>query len=155
LRCDVQNGASLDFITGVTAVLLEKIGGRPQWSPGTLEEVTEEIVSRFFDPNSPFLASAPELTIPEHFKSGPSSHLMKYALPMEEEIGAVVRGAHTTGGATGVSLDELVARFDRLRQEKLGVREKVMEVAQRRCQTVDNADGNFVWLKWNHHRVRS
>jgi len=148
------NGASLDFITGVTAVLLEKIDGRPQWSPGTLEEVTTEIVSRFFDPNSPFLASAPKLTIPEHLKSGPSSHLMKYALPTEEEIGALVRGAHSTGGTTGVSLDELVAKFDQLRQGKLGVREKVMEVAQRRCQTVDNADGNFVWLKWNQLRVR-
>ncbi|KAF8623491.1 hypothetical protein AX15_006274 [Amanita polypyramis BW_CC] len=148
------SGASPDFVTGVTAVLVEKTAGRPRWSPGTIEEVTEEIVSRFFDPKSPFLAATPKFTVPERFKSGPSSHLMKFALPTEEEIGAVVRGAHSSGGTTGIKLDELLSRFGELRQGKMGVREKVLEVVQRKCQTVDNADGNFVWLKWDHSRVR-
>ena len=79
---------------------------------------------------------------------------MKFALPTEEEIGAVIRGAHPSGGATGMKLDELLSRFEEFRQGKMGVREKVLEVAKRRCQTVDNADVNFVWLKWNQLRVR-
>jgi len=79
---------------------------------------------------------------------------MKFALPTDEEIGAVVRGTHSSGGTTGITLDELLSRFEQLRQGKMGVREKVLEVAQRRCQTVDNADGNYVWLKWNHGRPR-
>ncbi|KAM6500435.1 3-hydroxyisobutyryl-CoA hydrolase [Amanita muscaria] len=147
------NGASPDFITGVRAVVVDKIEGRPQWSPGTINEVTDDIVSRFFEPNSPFLDSVPKLTAPEHLKAG-TSHPMKFALPTEEEIGAVVRGAHSSGGTTGITLDELVSRFEELRYGKMGVREKVLEVAQRRCQTVDNADGNFIWLKWDHSRPR-
>ncbi|KAK2466833.1 hypothetical protein APHAL10511_001091 [Amanita phalloides] len=148
------NGASSDFLTGVTAVLLDKVKGRPQWSPDSIEQVTDEVVSRFFDPKSPYLASTPKLTIPEHLRSGPSIHPMKYALPTEEEIRAVVRGAHSSGGTTGITVDELVSRFEQLRNGKMGVGEKVLEVAQRRCQTVDNADGNFVWLKWDNVRAR-
>jgi hypothetical protein len=26
----------------------------------------------------------------------------------------------------------------------------VLEVVQRKCDIVDNADGNFQWLKWKH-----
>jgi hypothetical protein len=26
----------------------------------------------------------------------------------------------------------------------------VLEVVQRKCNVVDNADGNFQWLKWKH-----
>ncbi|KAF8636640.1 hypothetical protein AX17_003448 [Amanita inopinata Kibby_2008] len=148
------NGASPDFITGVTAVVIDKIEKRPEWSPATLGEVTDEIVSRFFDPRSPFLASAPKLTIPEHLTSGTALRPMKYALPAEDEIGSVVRGTHSSGGTTGMRLDELLSRFEDLRQGKMGVREKILEVAQRRCQTVDNADGNYVWLKWNHLPVQ-
>lgn len=154
LTGDVQNDVVPDFITGVRAVLLEKIEGRPQWSPSNVEEVTDEIVSRFFDSNSPYLASAPQITVPEHLKSGPSFHLMKHALPMEEDIGVVVRGAQSTGGTTGITLDELVARFEQVHQGKLGVREKVVEVAQRRCDTVKNAGSGLVWLKWNRLRAR-
>ena len=73
---------------------------------------------------------------------------------MEEDIGTVVRGAESTGGKTGITLDELVTKFEQIHQGKSGVREKVVEVAQRRCETVDNVGGDFVWLKWNRMRVR-
>ena len=73
---------------------------------------------------------------------------------MEEDIGVVVRGAQSAGGTTGITLDELVARFEKLHQGKLGVREKVVEVAQRRCDTVNNAGSGVVWLKWNRLRAR-
>jgi 3-hydroxyisobutyryl-CoA hydrolase len=32
----------------------------------------------------------------------------------------------------------------------MGVKEKVLEVAKRRCGVEDNADGNAIWLKWKH-----
>lgn len=75
---------------------------------------------------------------------------MRYALPTEEEIGSMVRGSHPSGGHTGIRLDELVSRFKELRAGKMGVAEKVTEVASRKCKVVDNKDGNFVWLKWTH-----
>jgi 3-hydroxyisobutyryl-CoA hydrolase len=79
---------------------------------------------------------------------------MKYALPTEDEIGTMVRGSHTSGGGTGISLDELLSKFNVLRQGKMGVKEKVREVVHRKCEVVDNVDGNFVWLKWKHSSAR-
>ncbi|KAF9469221.1 3-hydroxyisobutyryl-coenzyme A hydrolase [Collybia nuda] len=143
------NGATTDFSTGVTAVLVDKIKERPQWSPDALNEVSDEIVSRFFSPSSPYLSSVPTLTIPKHLSSG-TSKPMKYALPTEDEIGTMVRGSHISGGGTGIRLDELVSKFNNLRPGKMGVKEKVLEVAHRKCEVVDNKDGNFVWLKWKH-----
>ncbi|KAF8892439.1 3-hydroxyisobutyryl-CoA hydrolase [Infundibulicybe gibba] len=148
------NGASHDFATGVKAVLIEKTSERPQWSPASIDEVSDEIVSRFFASTSSYIASAPKLTIPEHLLGVTISKPMKFALPTEEDIGSVVRGSHTSGGATGLQLHELLAKFGDLRQGKMGVKEKVLEVASRRCETVDNADGNFVWLKWKHAPTR-
>ncbi|KAF8651425.1 hypothetical protein AX16_004727 [Volvariella volvacea WC 439] len=148
------NGASPDFATGVKALLVSKTSNRPQWSPNTLEEVTDEIVSRFFDKSSPFLKNVPALEFPESVLKQQLSPPMRYALPTEEEIGQVVRGSHSSGGSMGLQLDELVGKFADLRPGKLGVREKVLEVAKRRCEIVDNADGNFVWLKWKHVSTR-
>ncbi|KAF8201787.1 3-hydroxyisobutyryl-CoA hydrolase [Pholiota molesta] len=143
-------GASPDFATGVTAVIVDKIKERPQWEPSSIKDVTSGIVSRFFDPKSPYLADAPSLELPAEIASGIISNPSKYALPSEEEIGSVVTGSHVSGGGLGVRLDELLARFADLRPGKVGVKEKVLEVVQRRCELTDNADGNRVWLKWKH-----
>ncbi|KAG6877739.1 hypothetical protein C0993_004556 [Termitomyces sp. T159_Od127] len=120
------NGASPDFKTGVTAVLINKgkRDDRPAWSPPSYKEVSDELVSRFFAESSPYLSGVPALSISEVLKSQETSHLRlhKFALPTEEEIGAM-----------------------------MGVREKVLEVARRKCEIQDNGgDGNFVWLKWKH-----
>ncbi|XP_006458002.1 hypothetical protein AGABI2DRAFT_133832 [Agaricus bisporus var. bisporus H97] len=144
--------ASPDFVTGVEAVLINKThkneGDRPPWAPATLAEVTEDLVDRFFNPTSPFLASTPELEIPSSLANTLPNPPSKFALPTEQEIGEVVRGSHSSGGNTGIRLNELVARFQSLRPGKMGVKEKVLEVAARRCGVEDNADGNTVWLKW-------
>ncbi|CAA7271582.1 unnamed protein product [Cyclocybe aegerita] len=144
-------GASPDFLTGVKAVLVTKSKDKPEWSPTSLKEVTPEILSRFFDPQSPYLADAPKLDFPEEQTSAKLGNPLKYALPTEEEIASVVIGSHgSAGGNLGLRFEEVVARFAELRGGKLGVKEKVTEVVNRRCELTDNADGNFVWLKWKH-----
>lgn len=145
----LQNGASPDFSTGVTAVLIDKIKTRPNWSPSTLNEVTDDIVSRFFSPRSPYLSGAPELQIPDHLKLGSGSR-KRFGLPTEAEIGEEVMASSPRSGAKSIRLDELLAKFEHSLQGKMGVKEKVLEVTHRKCQIVDNADGNFVWLKWKH-----
>lgn len=128
---------------------MQKIKERPQWSPDSLQGVTDEIVSRFFSPASTFTESVPGLAIPKNLTS--PKPVMKYALPTEVEIGAMVRGEHGAGGTTTVTLDELIAKFENLRPQKSGVKKKVIEVAGRKCDVVDNGgDGNAVWLKWKH-----
>ena len=147
----VKNGATPDFVTGVRAVLVQKIKERPQWSPDSLQGVTDEIVSRFFSPASSFTESVPSLAIPKTFASVTPKPLMKYALPTEDEIGTMVRGSHSAGGTTTITLEELIAKFENLRPHKSGVKEKVIEVAGRKCDVVDNGgDGNAVWLQWKH-----
>ncbi|KAJ8507483.1 hypothetical protein ONZ45_g10143 [Pleurotus djamor] len=148
------SGASSDFITGVRALLVEKTKARPAWSPSSLGEVSKADLAKFFAPDSQFTSSTPELSLPDHLVSTLSSP-MQYALPSEDEIGSMVRGSHKSGGATGIRLDELIARFKAIRKGKLGITEKVTEVAGRRCEVVDNSDGNFVWLKWKYPVKRS
>ncbi|KAJ3876567.1 3-hydroxyisobutyryl-coenzyme A hydrolase [Lentinula edodes] len=144
------NGASPDFETGVNFVLVEKIKtGRPNWSPATLEEVSDEIVDRFFHEKSPYLESVPEFKHP--FAPGESREYVEYALPTETAIKDMVTGEHPNGGDTGITLNELVSSFENITDSKMGVREKIQEVAARRCELIDNADGNRVWLKWIHN----
>ncbi|KAF8911054.1 3-hydroxyisobutyryl-CoA hydrolase [Gymnopilus junonius] len=145
-------GASTDFFTGIRAVVLDKSKERPNWSPATLQEVTAEIVARFFDPKSPFLTEVPSLSLPAELTSGTVSNPWKYALPTEEEIGSLVTGSHASGGGLAFTLDELLTRFAEMRPGKMGVKEKVLEVVQRKCELTDNNDGNRVWLKWKHQR---
>jgi 3-hydroxyisobutyryl-CoA hydrolase len=134
----------------VQAVLVLKTSERPEWKPSRIKDVTPEIVSRFFDADSPFLKDVPSLTLPDDLTSETLSNPMKYALPSEEEIGSVVLGSHATGGGLGIRIDELLGRFAELRPGKMGVKEKVIEVVQRKCEVTDNRDGNRVWLKWIH-----
>ena len=147
-----QSGASTDFRTGVTAVLLDKKTlERPAWSPETLQDVSDtEIQQKFFSADSPFLSLAPKLTAPEHLSSTKDRNPMRFSLPTEKEIGSVVRGNHQSSSKGGIKMEELISRFEDLRPGKHGVKEKVMEVAQRKCDIVDNSDGNFQWLKWRH-----
>jgi 3-hydroxyisobutyryl-CoA hydrolase len=136
-------------LTGVEALLVEKSKETPSWSPATLEEVTSDIVSRFFDPKSPYLEGVPSLTAADETHNR-TPNAMKYALPSEEEIGSVVRGLHSSGGEMSLQTSDLVARFAELRPGKMGMKEKILEVVERRCDLIDNADGNRVWLKWKH-----
>lgn len=132
------------------AVIVDRIKERPNWSPASLEDVSAQVVANFFEPKSPYLTLAPDLTIPVELTSGTKLNPMKYALPSEEEIGSVVTGSHVSGGGVGIQFEELLKRFAELRPGKLGVKEKIYEVVQRRCEVTDNADGNRVWLKWKH-----
>jgi len=134
----------------VNAVIVDRIKERPNWSPASLKDVSAQIVANFFEPKSPYLTLAPELNIPAELSTDTKQNPMKYALPTEEEIGSVITGTHASGGGGSVRFEEVLERFADLRPGKLGVKEKIYEVVQRRCDVTDNADGNRVWLKWKH-----
>ncbi|KAJ7572054.1 3-hydroxyisobutyryl-coenzyme A hydrolase isoform 1 [Mycena floridula] len=137
------NGASPDFKTGVTHVLIEKSKDRALWNPSTYSEVTDEIVARFFD-SSEYLAHAPVLDLPGHKELLGNT----FGLPTQQQIKEVIQGVPPLGGSMGMTFDELLQVFDEHYQGKLGVTKKVTEVVARRCDVVDNSDGNFVWLRW-------
>jgi 3-hydroxyisobutyryl-CoA hydrolase len=150
LKRIVQHGASPDFETGVTAVLLTKPPKqRPSWSPATVEEVSPAFVSRFFDADSKYLANTPVLSIPDNL-ARETGDTMQFALPTEVAIAQRFRNAkHGT-----IALPDLLSQFEGLdvfRPGKQGAREKVLEVLQRRCEFVDRDDGKQRhWLRWVH-----
>jgi 3-hydroxyisobutyryl-CoA hydrolase len=144
-------GASPDFRTGVTRLLIEKKKEQPVWSPSALEEIPDsKILSDFFSDQSPFLSSTPQFTVPDFLLPAKESDPMRYALPTEGQIGDLVRGSHVTSGSTGITLEELISKLETLRNGKMGIKEKVTEVVGRKCKIVDNNDGNYQWLSWKH-----
>jgi len=141
-------GASPDFITGVKAKFVDRIedSERPNWSPASLDEVSEEeVVAKFFDTKSPYLTLAPELTIPADSTPGTRLDPEKYALPSESKIGSEVK-AFDDG--RGIQYEKLLQIFTKLQPGKLGVKEKIYEVVQRRCELADGGIGNKIRLKW-------
>ncbi|KAI0636671.1 3-hydroxyisobutyryl-coenzyme A hydrolase [Trametes polyzona] len=146
------SGVTPDFNTGVTAVLVEKIKERPNWSPARLEDVNDsEVLENFFSKYTPEKDTAPRITPPSYV--APASKLpdpMQFALPSEAEIRSMVDGSHKASGATEITLDELIAKFENLRKGKAGVREKILEVVQRKCAFEEDKHMNKQWLKWRH-----
>jgi len=144
------NGASPDFETGVTAVLVNRSPPeeRPAWSPATVEKVTPAIVARFFDKGSQYLKNTPELSVPDNLSSK-AVDPMRFALPTERAIARYF----IQNKSRAIALPDLLAHFggvDVLRPGKQGVREKVLEVLQRRCEFVDKGDGKQRhWIRWS------
>ena len=124
-------------------LIVDRIKERPLWSPANLDDVSAEVVANFFELKSPYLTLAPELTIPADLTSGTKLNPAKYALPSEEDIGSVVTGSHVSG--VGIQFEELLKKFTELQPGKLGVKEKIYEVVQRRCELTK---GNKIYLKW-------
>ena len=134
----------------MTAVLVEKIKTRPAWSPERLEQVKDsEILDTFFSKFSPEKETAPKLAPPSYLpRATELADPMRFALPTEAEIRAMVDGSHRDSGATTITRDELLAKFHRMRKGKAGVREKILEVMQRKCVEEDDKHTDKKWLQW-------
>ncbi|KAI0005884.1 3-hydroxyisobutyryl-coenzyme A hydrolase [Russula compacta] len=137
------HGVSPDLHTGVTSVL-QKAAGRPAWSPASLDQVeVASLETSFFKPD----ADSPQLIFPEALRNShpPLASFLRYGLPSEGELQALVEGGHTSSGSGALTLQELITKVEDLRGGKRGVARKVQEVVGRRC-TVDK-DG---YLEWRH-----
>ncbi|KAF2396863.1 3-hydroxyisobutyryl-CoA hydrolase mitochondrial precursor [Trichodelitschia bisporula] len=110
-----------DFVEGVSARLIRREKGRPNWQPAQLEDVQEKDVDAFFAP-----PEGPELALLE---SGERAQYREYphawlALPTEAEIVDAWKGGE-------LSTDQVVERFLLEKDGKVGIREKVEEVLER------------------------
>ncbi|KAG8217682.1 3-hydroxyisobutyryl-coenzyme A hydrolase [Butyriboletus roseoflavus] len=128
------NGASPDFRAGISAVLVDKTQGRPAWSPDKIEDVSPEILDRFFSNNSAFRSQTPRLSLPDTL-SDHSVDPTAFALPSESKIVQVIRSLCKNGP---VSLSEVLSDMESLVKEKHGTKEKILDVVHRRCQVVDD-----------------
>jgi len=137
------SGASPDFCTGISAVLVDKIQGRPAWSPEKIEDVSPEILDRFFSNNSAYLSQMPRLSLPDT----PLDHSVSsvaFALPSESKIVELIRLSCKDGP---ISLSGLLSDMENFIKEKLGTKEKILDVVYRRCQVVDDQGTTIVVWK--------
>jgi 3-hydroxyisobutyryl-CoA hydrolase len=137
-----QNGASPDFVTGVTSVLIEKNKSRPAWSPGSIEEVLEkDIVTKFF---SDIDSSIPSLELDPSRKIG--AHI-NFGLPSEDQIRRYVVGLDKDNSVSAVTYEDIVRKFEEDYAGKDGLSEKLSDVVTRKCEMVQDP-GNFETLRW-------
>lgn len=133
-------------------MLVDRVKERPNWDPARLEDVNDsEILKKFFSTYTPEENTAPQITPPAYLsQQNKDIKPMQFALPTEAEIRSMVDGSHKSSGATEITLDELLAKFDSLRKGKAGVREKILEVVQRKCVFEEDKHMGQQWLKWKH-----
>ncbi|CAE6447469.1 unnamed protein product [Rhizoctonia solani] len=132
-------GASPDFITGVTHLLVNKDRSRAAWSPAVLEDTPDDVIKKFFD-DSPYVERAPRLELDR--KIIPGDKLFRYALPNETTIEAAVKGSLPGSGSFALTPTELVSSFERRCGQKAGLRQKIQDVIDRKCQL---EDGYLTW----------
>lgn len=123
-----------DFVTGVTARLISKQKGRPDWKPNTLEEVTREQVAEFFSENPSGLT----LLNKEHSAQYHDYPHAWVGLPRESEVKRFVQSANPE------SKDFVVQYFLEDKNQKMGTKEKVEEILERKTKA--KKDGRLEWV---------
>ncbi|KAF8681077.1 enoyl-CoA hydratase isomerase family [Rhizoctonia solani] len=118
-------GASPDFITGVTHLLVNKQKTRAAWSPDTLEKTPEDITNQFFD-QSPYVQRAPRLDLDRTVT--PGDKLTRYALPNEATVEAAVKGSLPGSGSFALTPTELISSFERRCGQKAGLKQKIQDI---------------------------
>ncbi|CAE6450315.1 unnamed protein product [Rhizoctonia solani] len=132
-------GASPDFITGVTHLLVNKQKSRAAWSPPTLDDTPEDITKEFFDDSS-YVKRAPRLELDR--KTTPGDKLSLYALPSEATIEAAVKGSLPGSGSFALTPAELISSLERRCGRKTGLPQKIQDVIDRKCLI---EDGYLTW----------
>lgn len=129
---------------------MDKIKVRPQWSPSEIKDIQDEDISeKFFSKYSPENGTAPAIVPPPYLSNVTDlADPMKFALPTEAEIRSMVDGSHRSSGATTITLDELLTMFDRMRNGKAGMREKILEVVDRKCFLEQDKHMDKKWVQW-------
>ncbi|KAF3483415.1 3-hydroxyisobutyryl-Coenzyme A hydrolase [Arthroderma uncinatum] len=116
-----------DFVEGVSARLVNKPPTKPVWKHGSLAEVTDEDVDAFFRiPEGE--TRLPLLSQDGDYKEYPYA---KFALPRERDITDYVRQRQPTQAQV------VVEGIMEMWEEKLGVKEKVIEVLKRKTKETE------------------
>ncbi|KAF2452590.1 ClpP/crotonase-like domain-containing protein [Lineolata rhizophorae] len=122
-----------DFVEGVSARLIEKRKGRPNWQPNTIEEVTEEDVQTFFMEADKASLQLLNTNAELRYRTYPHGWI---GLPAESEIEKVWMEMEDKGAA---SPEEVIKHFVGRSDGKVGVAEKVKEYGERRQAAAEAA----------------
>ena len=126
-----------DFVEGVSARLIHKTKGRPNWQPSKYEDVNNADVDQFLRPYEgmekpiQLLNTRPQ----DDYKNYPHAWI---GLPSENMVRQIVKVADLTR-------EQLVKSLEEQAEFKVGVREVVEEILERRTR-VDPGYGNLRWV---------
>lgn len=124
-----------DFTEGVSAKLIKKPAEKPIWSPDTLGGVSETDVDAFFrDPEGEERLQLLNTGNTDKFSTYPHSWI---GLPTEAHIREYIYGTEES------TRSDVLNHFLQSRQNKLGVKERVEEILQRKTQPA--TEGGLVW----------
>jgi len=121
-----------DFVEGVSARLIRKPAETPVWQPATLDEVSMDDVDRYF-----VTRGRAQMQL---YNRGQTASYLQYphgwiGLPTEANVRKVVEEG-------GKSKRDVLSHFVLLKEGKLGVREKLDEIINRKTSV---KDGSLVW----------
>src|SRR5204863_6793088 len=116
---------------------------KPKWNPSKLDDISDNEIAKFyFESLEKYHLNLLNI---RSFENYPYS---RFALPTEEEIRKVVTGETPDAGSVSMTKKEIIDFFLKDRKAKIGVREKVSEVLNRKTTQIDGQEG----LKWiNEH----
>lgn len=110
-----------DFVEGVTARLVRRQKERPNWQPGSFEEVTQDMVEGFFA-GEPELQLLKEQSERSAYREYP--HQRVVGLPTEQDFAYALR--------EGTPREEMAQLFAQQTNAKVGVQEKLGEYLERK-----------------------
>lgn len=124
-----------DFIEGVTALLVDKPKRTPNWSPATLDQVSDKDVESFFTYQTDLdLLSKDAGSSEKNYKEYPHAWI---GLPKEIEVAEAFQQFN--------SRDQIIDHFVKKTNGKQGVKEKVNEILDRK--TYRDEAGRMGWRR--------
>ncbi|OLL22224.1 3-hydroxyisobutyryl-CoA hydrolase, mitochondrial [Neolecta irregularis DAH-3] len=133
-----------DFVEGVTARLFSSPPVTPTWTPASFGELRVSHIARFFEqsPDDPRLNLPERLNRQINYEQYPHA---EYGLPTEEEIRKVITGQDPDAGASAFTANDVVEFFQRRKNGKTGVREKVLDIVGRKGHK-NEEQGVLEWI---------
>ncbi|KAI8337730.1 ClpP/crotonase-like domain-containing protein [Chlamydoabsidia padenii] len=136
-----------DFHEGVHASFLTKPRRKPQWSPPTLQDLPDDDIEQLYftdpSPNSLNLPSGMDLY---------NYPYARFSLPTEDDVRLAVTGDGQEFGLEGrlTTAEDVIYWFVKGHKNKIGVKEKVMDILDRKTTMVpDKDDKDKQVLQWN------
>ncbi|KAJ2908806.1 3-hydroxyisobutyryl-CoA hydrolase [Coemansia aciculifera] len=141
LRLAERRLGSHDMHEGIAALLVRKTGD-PQWQPAAIDAVDmRQLHAEYFETRSGDyqMEFVNDLAFLQYPHNG-------FGLPSEAEVGAFVRGENPQAGDYAMTRAEVLAFFAKESENKVGVREKVGWILDRKTRMM--ADSSVLqWVK--------
>ncbi|KAK9474387.1 mitochondrial 37S ribosomal protein mS47 [Dipodascopsis tothii] len=125
-----------NFVAGVTARVIDKPASTPQWDPASFDQITElDAYERFFK-----ATDADAETLGEYWKGLDAlkttydQYPYNNGLPTEAEVRAYVLGEDPDSSSFLMTKDEIVKYFVEEYRGKVGVKQKVADILDRKTQ---------------------